>query len=212
MNAIFNHEPIHYGEIVSLPFTGEDFDEIQTFKIPQYFSIIGNGYLGLSLSSQSQIQLLTDIRSPFIPSGYSPVIEVSSDTWEGTSATIVQMKQGLVRRIQCLKFSNERSAYVTHLLYAHRKRSSLIIQEIDIINPSEHTLNLDIQRKKAIYENDLKQLDQQDVLFDSIKDIFQMTTNQMSTRQHTFIIFVILTNKIISNIHVKPGRYVSNLN
>jgi hypothetical protein len=22
MNAIFNHEPIHYGEIVSLPFTG----------------------------------------------------------------------------------------------------------------------------------------------------------------------------------------------
>lgn len=25
MNAIFNHEPIQYGEIVSLPFTGEDF-------------------------------------------------------------------------------------------------------------------------------------------------------------------------------------------
>jgi hypothetical protein len=22
MDAIFNHEPIHYGEIVSLPFTG----------------------------------------------------------------------------------------------------------------------------------------------------------------------------------------------
>jgi len=120
------------------------------------------------------------------------------------------MKQGLVRRIQCLKFSNERSAYVTHLLYAHRKRSSLVIQEIDVINPSEHTLNLDVQRKKQIYENDLKELDQQDVQFDSTKDIFQITTNQISIRQHNFIIFVILTNKIISNIHVKPGRYVSN--
>ncbi|CAF5228837.1 unnamed protein product, partial [Rotaria magnacalcarata] len=54
MNTIFNHEPIQYGEVVSLPFTG-------------------NGYLGLSLSSQSQIQLLTDIRSPFTSSGYSPV-------------------------------------------------------------------------------------------------------------------------------------------
>jgi len=190
MNTIFNHEPIHYGEIVSLPFTG-------------------NGYLGLSLSMQSQIQLLTDIRSSVISSGYSPVIEISSDTWEGSSATIVQMKQGLVRRIQCLKFSKERSAYVTHLLYAHRKRSSLIIQEIDIINPSEHTLDLNLQRKKQIYENDFQEIDQQDIQFDSTKDIFLMTTNQISTRQHNFIIFVLITNKIISNSHVKPGRYVS---
>lgn len=119
------------------------------------------------------------------------------------------MKQGLVRRIQCLKFSNERSAYVTHLLYTHRKRSSLIVQEIDIINPSEHTLDLDIQRKKQLFENDVKQLDEEDVQFDSIKDIFLMTTNQISIRQHNFIIFVILTNKIISNSHVKSRRYVS---
>ncbi|CAF4889894.1 unnamed protein product, partial [Rotaria sp. Silwood1] len=72
MNAIFNHEPIQYGEIVSLPFTG-------------------NGYLGLSLSSQSQIQLLTDIRSSFISTGYSPIVRISSDTWEDSSATILQM-------------------------------------------------------------------------------------------------------------------------
>jgi hypothetical protein len=119
------------------------------------------------------------------------------------------MKQGLVRRIQCLKFSKERSAYVTHLLYTHRKRSSLIIQEIDIINPSEHTLDLNLQRKKQIYENDFQEIDQQDIQFDSIKDSFLMTTNQISTRQHNFIIFVLITNKIISNSHVKPGRYVS---
>lgn len=172
-------------------------------------SIIGNGYLGLSLSSQSQIQFLTDIRSPFISSGYSPVIQISSDTWESSSATVLEIKQGLVRRIQCLKFSNERSAYVTHLLYAHRKRSSLIIQEIDIINPSEHTLDLDLQRKKQIFENDFQQLNEQDVQFDTTKELYLMTTNQISIRQHHFIIFVILTNKIISNNHVKPGRYVS---
>ncbi|CAF1271618.1 unnamed protein product [Rotaria sp. Silwood1] len=186
MNAIFNHEPIQYGEIVSLPFTG-------------------NGYLGLSLSSQSQIQLLTDIRSSFISTGYSPIVRISSDTWEDSSATILQMKEGLVRRIQCFKFSEERSAHVTHLLYIHRKRPSLIVQEIDIINPSEHSLDLDFKQKNQISNNDLKQLDQRDIQFDSTNDIYLMITNQLSIRQHNFIIYVIITNKIISNCHVKPG-------
>lgn len=31
MNTIFNHEPIHYGEIVSLPFTGIILYEIRVF-------------------------------------------------------------------------------------------------------------------------------------------------------------------------------------
>jgi hypothetical protein len=172
--------------------------------------MIGNGYIGVSLSPQSQIQLLTDIRSPFISSGYSPIVQISSDTWEGSSATIVQIKQGLVRRIQCYKFSKERSAFVTHLLYAHRKRPSLIIQEIEIMNPSEHTLDLDIQQKNSIIKNDLKQIDQQNVEFDLTKGSFLMTTYQLPIRQHYFIIFVIITNKIISNSHVKPGRYVRN--
>ncbi|CAF3353530.1 unnamed protein product [Rotaria socialis] len=186
MNTIFNHEPIQYGEIVSLPFTG-------------------NGYLGLSLSSQSQIQLLTDIRSPFTSSGYSPVVRISSDTWEDSSATIVQMKEGVVRRIQCFKFSKERSAHVTHVLYAHRKRPSLIVQDIDIINPSEHTLDLALKQNNQILNNDLKQLDQQDVQFDQTKDSYIMTTNQIPVRQHGFIIYVILTNRIISTTNVKPG-------
>ncbi|CAF2092864.1 unnamed protein product [Rotaria magnacalcarata] len=186
MNTIFNHEPIQYGEVVSLPFTG-------------------NGYLGLSLSSQSQIQLLTDIRSPFTSSGYSPVVRISSDTWEDSSATIVQMKEGVVRRIQCFKFSKERSAHVTHVLYAHRKRPSLIVQDIDIINPSEHTLDLALKPSNRILNNDLKQLDQHDVQFDQTKDSYIMTTNQIPVRQHSFIIYVILTNKIISTTNVKPG-------
>ncbi|CAF4333848.1 unnamed protein product, partial [Rotaria magnacalcarata] len=32
-----------------------------------------------------------------------------------------------------------------------------------------------------------------------------MTTNQIPVRQHSFIIYVILTNKIISTTNVKPG-------
>ena len=203
MNAIFNHEPIQYGEIVSLPFTG--YIEPLIHLYPHRFSL-GNGYLGLSLSSQSHIQFLPDIRSPFISSGYSPVIQISSDTWQVSSASVVQIKQGLVRRIQCFQFNPERPASVTHTLYAHRKRPSLIIQEIDILNPSENALDLNFQRKKQSLEHDYKQLEEEDVQFDTSKEIYQMTTSQISTRPHHVILFVTIQNKLLSDSHVKAGR------
>ncbi|CAF1211326.1 unnamed protein product [Adineta steineri] len=185
MNAILNHEPIQYGEIVSLPFTG-------------------NGYIGLSLSIQSHIQLIPDARNSFISSGYSPVIQTSSNIWEVSSANIIQMNHGVVRRIQCFKINAERSAYVTHLLYTHRRRSSLIIQEIDIVNPSEQTLDLDFQQEKSPVDNNIKQLDKQDIEFDSSKDKFMMITNQIPLRQHNSMIVVIITKKIVSKSHIKP--------
>ncbi|CAF0976808.1 unnamed protein product [Rotaria sordida] len=185
MNAIINHEPILYGEIVSLPF-------------------IGNGYIGLSLSTRSRIQLISDPSTPFISSGYSPIIQISSKIWQDSSSTIIQMNQGLVKRLQCFKISEERSAYVTHMLYVHRYRPSLIIQEIDIINPSDQTLDLDFQHKTQISGNDIKQLDTQEFQIDSFKDTYFITTYQITTRQHNSTIFVIINNKIISSAHIKP--------
>lgn len=149
---------------------------------------------------------MPDIRSPFLSSGYSPVIQISSDTTEGSSATVVQLKQGLVRRIQCFQINSDRSAYLSHILYAHRKRPSLIVQEIEIVNPSEQSLDLDFQRKKQSIEHDYKQLDEEDVQFDVSKETYQMTTNQISTRPHHYILFVIIQTKILSNSHVKARR------
>lgn len=116
------------------------------------------------------------------------------------------MKHGIVRRIQCFKFSQERSAYVTHTLYAHRKRSSLIVQEIEMINPTEHTLDLDLQPAKPITKIETKLLNQQDLQFDFSKDLFLMTTNQISYRPHHAILCVIISTKTPANIHIRPGR------
>jgi hypothetical protein len=118
------------------------------------------------------------------------------------------MNQGLVRRIQCFKISEEHSAYVTHLLYTHRRRPSLIIQEIDIINPSKQTVDLDFQQEKQISSSNIQQLDEQDTKFDSSNEKFLMITNQISTGQHNSIMFVIITNKIIPSSHIKPDRCV----
>ncbi|CAF3440943.1 unnamed protein product [Rotaria socialis] len=186
MNAIINHEPIQYGEIVSLPF-------------------VGNGYIGLSLSTQSQIHLIPDPSVPFISSGYSPVIRTSSKIWEDSNANIIQMRHGLVKRIQCFRINNDRSAYVTHMLYAHRHRSSLIVQEINITNPSDETLDFDLLQKTQSSRQDVKQLDRKEIEFDSSKDKFLMTTYQLFTQERKSIIVVIITNKITSNIHIKPN-------
>jgi hypothetical protein len=169
--------------------------------------MIGNGYVGLSLSTESHIQLISDVRAPFISTGYSPVVQISSNVWEDSRATVVQINQGLVRRIQCFKISEESSGYVTHSLYAHRRRPSLIIQEIEIINPTQQTLDLNFRQKKPLSRSDIKQIDKEDIGFDTTKDKFSMTTNQVSTRQHNSIIVVIITNKDISTSPLKPNRY-----
>ena len=150
--------------------------------------------------------MISDVRAPFISTGYSPVVQISSNIWEDSRATVVQINQGLVRRIQCFKISEESSGYVTHLLYAHRRRPSLIIQEIEIINPTQQTLDLSFRQKKPLSRNDIKQIDKEDVEFDASKDKFSMITNQISTRQHNSIIVVIITNKDISINPVKSNR------
>jgi flagella basal body P-ring formation protein FlgA len=118
------------------------------------------------------------------------------------------MKQGLIRRIQCFKFNEARSAYVTHLLYAHRQRPSLIIQEINIINPTEQTFDFDFQQKKRTTKSDTKLIEKQNIQFESSKEKFLMTTNQVSIQEHYSIIFVIITNQLIASSQVKPGGYV----
>ena len=185
MNAIINHEPLQYGDIVSLPFAG-------------------NGHLGVSLSIRSAIQLMPDIDTPFISTGYAPVVQIFSSVWAESSATMVHMNQGLVRRIQCFKNSDIHSASVTHTLYAHRRRPSLIIQEINILNPSEQTLDLKYETKKQISTDGITQLDQQDLTLESVQGAFLMTTNQISIRQHKSIIYVLITNKDLPDSHVQP--------
>lgn len=131
---------------------------------------------------------------------------MSSDTPESSSATTVHMKNGVTRRIQCFKFSESRSAFVTHLLYAHRKRGSLIVQEIDIVNPSETTFDLNIEGKAQIIKHDLKTLSQEVVQFDTTDDQFQLKIDQIFPRQHHSILIVTITKKIQSKIRVAAER------
>lgn len=205
MNAIFNHEPIRYGEIASLPFTGQCGGS--PFRLASArCSSLGNGYLGLSHSPRSQVQLLLDIRSSFISTGFSPIVRISSDTVEETSVATLHFKHGVTRRIQCFKFSESRSASVTHLLYAHRKRPSLIVQEIDIANPSATTFELNFEERQPIVKHDSKTIAEENVQLDGTDERFTMTINQISPRQHHSILIVIITKKISPKISIGAGR------
>lgn len=117
---------------------------------------------------------------------------------------MVQMNQGLVRRVQCFKINAMHSASVTHLLYTHRRRPSLIIQEIDIHNPSEQTLDLTYGQKHQISTSGITQLDRQDLTLPSTEGSFLMITNQISLGHHQSIIYTLLTGKDLPDSHVQP--------
>lgn len=171
-----------------------------------FFYHQGNGYLGISLNSQSQIQIISDTRSNFITTGFSPIVHIASDTWEDANGVVIQMNQGAVRRVQCFKLSQERSAFASHLLYVHRIRPSIIVQEIELINPSEHMLDLEFRTTKDHTRNDLKLIEEKDFPLDFSKDTYLLKILQISMRQHNSIICVILSPKIPENTRIKPDR------
>lgn len=198
MDAIVNHQLIQYGEIASLPFTGtwverEKRDEGDGLLLP-----VGNGYLALSLSTHADIQLIPDTNSSFLSSGYSPLIDISSKRSDDTRATVLHMKEGYLRRFQCVPMLDRRFAHVSHRLYVHRRRPSLIVQDIEIVNPSDESLVLNLRTKHA---------KQQEMKLDSHKETFLLTTDRISLRQHRSIVFVVLTSQLLLESPVKPQRY-----
>ena len=160
--------------------------------------------MGVSLSIRSAIQLIPDVNTPFISSGYTPVVQISSNVWDESSATMVHMNQGLVRRVQCFKITEIHSATVTHLLYTHRRHPSLIMQEIDIHNPSEQTLDLKYAQKHQMSTSGITQLDQQDLTFPSTQGNFLMITNQIALDHHQSIIYTLISSKDLPESHVQP--------
>jgi hypothetical protein len=128
---------------------------------------------------------------------------------KASRATILHMKQGFVERIECFQVDEDYSAHVTHRVYIHRRRPSLIIQYIDIFNPTERTLEFHLEVKRSSMSNHLKQLDEQNIQIGSLKEFYRMITNQLPMKQHMSLIFVIITSKSPTNSFVKSGRYVS---
>ena len=161
---------------------------------------LGNGHLALSFTSQADIQLIPDTNSSFLSSGYSPLLEISSKRSDESRATVLHMKEGFLRRFHCIPMNDRRLAHVSHRLYVHRRRPSLIVQDIELVNPSDESLELSFRTKRA---------NQQEIKLDSQKETFLLTADRISLRDHRSIVFVVLTSQLRLDSPLKPQRYSS---
>lgn len=75
----------------------------------------------------------------------------------------------------------------------------MIVQEIHMINPSDTSIEFDIEQRKSSTIS-------QEISFDIVKDKFQMITNEISIEKQQLIVYVVITNKQLSSKQIKANR------
>ena len=103
-------------------------------------SYVGNGYIGLSVTPDSHINIKSK-RTLSIPVPFKPLVSVRL-VGEEVSSEGVQVTDylaGTVTELRCLAGRREQDfVTVTSTVYAHRTIASVLVQDIKIYNPSIH--------------------------------------------------------------------------
>ena len=111
----------------------------------EQLSYVGNGYIGLSVSPESQINIKSK-RTLSIPVPFKPLVSVRVAGEEGSHSEAVQLTDylaGTVTELSCLAASREEDfVTVTSTVYAHRTVGGVVVQDIKIYNPNSHSVQL----------------------------------------------------------------------
>ena len=115
-----------------------------------FLSYIGNGYIGLSVSASSNINIKSK-RTLSIPVHYKPLVSVSLDTSAGVleeeAVSVTDYIAGTVASTQCLTESgSEQPVTVTSVVFTHRTMPGVLVQDIKIHNPGDRTVSLALER------------------------------------------------------------------
>lgn len=110
-----------------------------------YLPFIGNGYLGIVVDKGQSLLYIRVSRSLSVPIHFYPVVEVTDDRHPEDAAIVLDIVNGLIRRIQCFELGDD-CIEVDVLSYAHRRRPSVLIQEIKIRNPTGEDVILDLRQ------------------------------------------------------------------
>ena len=109
-------------------------------------SYVGNGYIGLSVTPDSHINIKSK-RTLSIPVPFKPLVSVRL-VGEEVSSEGVQVTDylaGTVTELRCLAGRREQDfVTVTSTVYAHRTIASVLVQDIKIYNPNSHPVQLAI--------------------------------------------------------------------
>ncbi|KAH7729646.1 protein C17H12.2 [Aphelenchoides avenae] len=110
-------------------------------------AFVGNGYIGLDVSTDRQLLLATDankILSVF--TSFRPLVDLKLPFSNGEKFHFVSdFDEGTSKSVHC-SIVAEKCVCVYQSVYAHRTRPNVLIQDIKVSNPSTSTLDVGLSR------------------------------------------------------------------
>lgn len=108
-----------------------------------YLPFIGNGLFGI-VTEESSPLYIKSLRTLNIPVFWHPIVTVKYDKLPHKSATAIHFSHGVVYKYECYK----NGLCVTYQHYAHRTLPNILVQEIEVSNPTSETIKLELFQLK----------------------------------------------------------------
>lgn len=124
----------------------QKFDDIDVGIDHSAVEFLGNGYVGVDSNGELRVSSNSS-RVLDTVTGFYPFVTVTSDSVP-VESVITDFKNGILKKIQCYLVMDE-CVCVLSTLYAHRTRKNVLMQEIQITNPTRGSLDLKIERKDS---------------------------------------------------------------
>ena len=110
-------------------------------------SYVGNGYIGLSVTSESQINIKSK-RTLSIPVPFKPLVStrLEGDYVSEAGVQVTDYTVGTVTELRCMAGRLDQDFItVTTTVYAHRTLPGVLVQDIKIFNPNSHSVQLAVE-------------------------------------------------------------------
>lgn len=108
-----------------------------------YLSFIGNGLFGIVTEASSPLYIKS-LRTLNIPVFWHPVVTVKYDEFPHKSVTAIHYLNGIVFKYECYK----NGLCVTYQHYAHRTLPNILVQEIEVSNPTSENIKFELTQLK----------------------------------------------------------------
>uniref|UniRef100_A0A7E4ZSV8 Transmembrane protein n=1 Tax=Panagrellus redivivus TaxID=6233 RepID=A0A7E4ZSV8_PANRE len=121
--------------------------EIDPLAASDHVSFIGNGYIGMDVSGNSDLLLRTNSTGPFtFLTGFKPLVQLKLPFGENKALHYVtDTTNGMSKTVRC-SHVDEKCICLYEFVYAHRSRPNVLIQDIKLSNPSTDALNIEFSR------------------------------------------------------------------
>ncbi|XP_035233131.1 uncharacterized protein LOC118204949, partial [Stegodyphus dumicola] len=112
-----------------------------------FLPYVGNGKIGVPLDGNEQLYIFYK-RSLSVPVNYHPIVQVDIPGASSQEGSATQFTNGIAYKFQCFNM-RRKPVSVIHQFYAYRIVPSLLIQQIEIVNPLSEDLTLILRQESA---------------------------------------------------------------